>query len=351
MKHRTPLLLVLALVMIATGTSTALATPVVRILFFTGNVSVKSGGTTNKARIGQMLEAKDEVTLTGNATLQLSVDGKVVKYTKPAKVKVADAIKRAGSGENLVVANTVRTLAGASGADRNDRTSVAGATRADDSSQILTQVRDKAVDEAGRTVEDEITRRTGIENPGQVLTDARNTLAGQPLLVLEPRSTAVPGGPITFRWLRNPDVTSLKVTVKDYMGEEVFSQTTTDTFVVWQNPTLLPEAIYSWSLDDPGNVLRTASASFHQLSADATGELQRGEADIKKELGKDNPALPLILGAYYSDHGCYGAAARAYTSGAMQTREHRDEFMERAVEEYRYNMFMTPEEVQRIYRR
>src|ERR1044072_6481411 len=120
MKHLIPLLSLLVLVMMAAATTATLAAPVVRILFFTGNVSVKSGGATGKARIGQVLEAKDEVTLTGNASLQLSVDCKVGKYTKAGKVQDENAIKRARSSENIVVANTVRTLAGASGADRNN---------------------------------------------------------------------------------------------------------------------------------------------------------------------------------------------------------------------------------------
>jgi hypothetical protein len=325
--------------------------PVVRVLFYTGDVTVKSGGSTDRAKLGQSLTAKDEVTLSGNATLQLSINGKVIKYSKPMKLRVADAIKRAGQGENLVVANTLRTLAAASGADRSGRTSVAGATRADDTSHLLSEGERRAKEEAASKVNSEVGSRIGIEDPLGTLTKAHDLLRGEQMVILEPRSTAVEKGGVQFRWLRNADAQSYVVSVKNYTGDEIFRIETKDTMAVWESPQIAPEAIYNWSVEDPDNALRNASATFHQLSDAEDADLKHGISAIRKELGESNPALPLMLGAFYSDKGCYGEAARCYTEGALKSQEHFDDFMSRAIDEYQYNMSMPENELQAVYRR
>jgi len=322
----------------------------VRILFYTGDVSVKSGRSSAKASIGQQLGSKDEVTVGRGGTLQLSVNGKVIKYNRAGRVKVADAIKRAGSGENTAVANTVRTLAAASGADREKRTSKAGATRIDDSSAITAEQRRRMRDEITNAANDELRNRTGIKDPlGEAQRAARLIFGEDDMIILEPRASAIPSGPVRFRWLRSPTAGSYIVSVRDYRGEEIFRSETTDTSLVWEHPALTPEVVYTWSLIDTRNNLHRTGAIFHGLSDSADAALHAGTEAIRSELGADNPALPLILGAFYADAGCHGEAARLFTEGAKFNGQHFDEFMRRACEEYRYGMYMPDEEVSAIY--
>jgi hypothetical protein len=325
--------------------------PVVRILFYTGNVTVQSGGASSRAQLGQALTAKDEVVIGSGASLQLSVNGKVVKYNAPLKLRVADAIKRAGNGENMVVANTVRTLAAASGTARSSRTSVAGATRADDSSHLIEDTRQHVTTQATSTLNTEIANRTGIDDPAAVLNRAKELVTGENLVVLEPRSTAIPDGPVIFRWLRSPGTAGYVISVKNYVGDEVFRTTVHDSMFVWTGASLTPEAIYNWTLEDENNSLRNASASFHQLDAAADGDLKKGEKELRKEIGEKNPALPMVLAAYYSENGLFGEAARFYTLAALQSPEHFDELMERASDEYKFNMYLSDQEINAIYRR
>jgi hypothetical protein len=325
--------------------------PVVRILFYTGNVTVQSGGASSRAQLGQALTSKDEVVIGSGASLQLSINGKVVKYNSPLKLRVADAIKRAGKGENMVVANTVRTLAAASGTGRSSRTSVAGATRADDSSHLLEDTRQHVSTQATSTLNTEIANRTGIDDPGAILNRAKELVTGEDLVVLEPRSTAVPNGPVIFRWLRSPGTAGYVISVKNYVGDEVFRTKVQDTMFVWTGGSLTPEAIYNWTLEDEGNSLRNASASFHQLDAATDNDVKKGEKELRKEVGEKNPALPIVLAAFYSEKGLFGEAARYYTLAALLSPEHYDELMERASDEYRYSMYMSEPEVNAIYRR
>jgi hypothetical protein len=264
---------------------------------------------------------------------------------------VADAIKRAGNGENMVVANTVRTLAAASGTARSSRTSVAGATRADDSSHLISDTRQHVATQATSTLNTEIANRTGIDNPAAVLNRAKELVTGENLVVLEPRSTAIPDGPVIFRWLRSPGTAGYVISVKNYVGDEVFRTTVHDSMFVWSGANLTPEAIYNWTLEDENNSLRNASASFHQLDAAADGDLKMGEKELRKEIGEKNPALPMVLAAFYSEKGLFGEAARFYTLAALQSPEHYDELMERASDEYRYNMYLNDQEINAIYQR
>lgn len=344
------LLHILIITLLATISAVAQNTTV-RILFYTGTVTVKAGKNTGPATLGQQLGAKDEITIGRGGTLQLSVNGKVIKYNQAGKVKVSDAIKRAGSGENAAVANTVRTLAAASGADREKRTSQAGATRMDDSSTIIAEQKKRIQDEITTAANNELRNRTGIDDPlGKASEAARLILGEDDMIILEPRSCAISSGPIRFRWLRSPTAGGYIVSVKNYLGDEVFRRESSDTSLLWEAPSLAPDIVYTWSLIDARNSLHRTGTTFHRLSDSADAIVRTGAEDIRRELGADNPATPLVLGAYYADVGCYGEAARLFTEAAAASTQHYNEFMSRACEQYRYGMFMPEEEILAVYR-
>ena len=324
----------------------------VRVLFFTGNVTVKTSRGSQKAAIGQQLAPRDEVSIAKGGTLQLSINGKVIKYTQPAKVKVSEAIKRAGKGENVAVANTVRTLAAASGASREKRSSQAGATRATDSSRLTAKEKKRLKEEAKKAANDELRERTGIDDPlGRAEEIATMITGKEDMIILEPRATAVSSAPLRFRWLRSPTAGSYIVSVKNYLGEEVYHMETPDTAVTWDAPKLAPEAIYTWTLTDSRNNLHKTGALFHRLGDSLDATVLNGAEAIRRELGADNPALPIILAAFYADNGCYGEAARFYTEAALASSQHYDDLMGRACEQYQYQMYMQEGEMKAIWER
>ncbi len=341
-------LLLLSLFLLSSAAALA-EEAVIRILFFTGNVTVTTKGGSQPAKIGQVLSGKDVVVLAKGATVQLSVNGKVVKYTKPMKLKLADAVKRAGKGENAAVANSVRTLAAASGAAREQRTTRAGATRARDTANLLANAQQNGTDAVTREANSELGRRTGIDDPLGKARGVYDMLDGEPMVVLEPRSTAVPRGPVQFRWMRTPGVPRYVVTVRNHLGAEVFRVETADTGVLWTAPVLEPDAVYRWTLENATNPLNRSTVSFHQLNASADEALRTGEAEIRKEFSPgDEPALMLVLAAFYADHECFGQAARLYGECASKSPQHWEELMDLAREQYVYNMFVPEEEVQRV---
>lgn len=348
------LLLGATLLLLLAATAPAAADDVVRILFFTGDVTVKSAGKMSAPKIGQAVGKKDVIILKGNATLQLSVNGKVLKYNKPAQLKVADAIKRAGRGENEAVANSLRTLAAASGAGRENRTSEAGATRATapiDSSQLLADAKRKAMGAVKAEANSEIGKQIGIDDPLGKAAGLMDYLRGDKLIVLEPRSTAISSGQVTFRWLRTPGVTRYSVTVRNYLGDELFKTSISDTQAVWSAPSLQPEAVYTWTLQNEDNPLNRSTSSFFQISAQKDAELHAGEQALLKELGQtEDPATMMMLGALYADVGCYGQAARYFTLSAIKAPEHRQELLGMAREQYLYNIVMPEEDVAIICR-
>ena len=320
----------------------------VRVLYYTGDVKVVRGGSTTKARLGEQLKQKDKVKIGSSSSLQLSIDGKVLKYSKAMTLKVSDAISRAGKGENSVVANTARTLAGASGAGRNARTSVAGATRASGEEKTglayIDSLEMEAVNTGSMRLNNELESMTGVGDPIGVLRKAADEMKSEALIILQPRSTAVSPGPVRFRWKKAAGVKTYVVTVKNYLGDEVFRSETSDTTLLWNEPGLEPEAIYTWRLNEKSSPSNAYGASFHRLSRSDSAILMQGIAGIIQELGPENPAVPLILGTFYSDIGCYGEAAETFTDGALASEDHAGTFWEMACEQYLFNMFVPVEE-------
>ncbi|HVZ37994.1 MAG TPA: hypothetical protein VHI13_01860 [Candidatus Kapabacteria bacterium] len=319
----------------------------VRVLFYTGVVNVNGS---SKPSIGQQLGPKDELTVASGATLQLSVNGKVIKYSQPMTVRVADAVKRAGKGENAAVATTVRTLAAASSSN-HDHTSQAGATRVEGGSEALDKAENSAKEDAREEADSRIREHTGL-NGGLETAERLGSVFGnrnELLVILEPRSTAISNGAVRFRWLRTAGVERYVVSVKDYVGNELFHTETSDTTATWDGKDLIPEAIYSWSLSNAGDEQSRVEASFNRLSVAESAELSKASTSVQHELGDDNPALPLVLGALYADHGCHGEATRFYTSGAIATHEQSDEFMQRALEEYSGAIKLRDEEMKALY--
>ena len=319
----------------------------VRVLYYSGDVSVGGSG---KARLGQQLKSDDKVTIGSSSSLQLSVNGKVLKYTSPMTLKISDAIKRAGTGENSVVANSARTLAGASGAGRSARTSVAGATRASgkEETAYFDSLKTESLNTGTMRLNSEVESLTGVGDASGIISQVSEKMKDEALILLQPRSTAVSGGPIRFRWMRTPGVTAYVISVRNYLGEEIHRTETADTSYIWTAPTLNPEEIYTWRLSDRENPRNSFGASFHQLVAGRQEEIRNGMQAIREELGADNPALPMILGSFLSDNECYGEAAEMYTTGAKAGDEHAEMYRELVCEQYLYNMFVPVEEGYRI---
>jgi len=314
----------------------------VRVLFFTGQVTLRG----KPVAIGQQLASNDVIVVGSNATLQLSVNGKVLKYSRPINLKVSEAVRQAGSGENNAVATTVRTLAAVSGASSGGRTSQAGATRIAGDRSGTSATGRAALDQARQLANDELSRRLGIPNAlFRAEEEIRKMYGEDDMLILEPRASGLTIGPIRFRWLRSPTAGGYVVTVRDHVGDKVFEATTNDTTLVWDEPVLTPGVIYSWRLSDQRNSLHDVRASFWQLDRDADGAVKLGLRAITTELGEDNPALPLVLGAYLGDNGCYSEAARYFVTGAEKTPERYKDFIERALDVYALDMGMTPREM------
>jgi hypothetical protein len=250
-----------------------------------------------------------------------------------------------------VVANSARTLAGASGSGRSSRTSVAGATRASGDSGTpgyFDSIKTEAVNTGTMRLNSRVGELTGIDNPIDIIKDAASELKGETLILLQPRSTSVTSGPLRFRWMKATDVNTYVVTVKNYVGKELFRTETSDTTVVWDAPDLRPGVMYSWRLKNKENPLNTYGATFHVLPSNEIDEVERGVESIREELGEDNPAMPLIIGSFYSDHGCYGQAAEVFSAGAARSDEHAELYHEMACEQYLYNMFVPVEECYKI---
>ncbi len=325
----------------------------VRVAFFSGTVNVKSGSTTSKARLGQQLKKNDRVIVGRGATLQLSVNGKVLRYTKKVTLKVSDVIKRAGNGENSVVANSVRTLAGASGAGRSSRTSMAGATRAgEEGSQTgyFDSVRTDAVNTGTMRINGELSDITGIDDALGQLSKASDRMKREAVVILQPRATAVTHDPLLFRWKGSSDISTYIVTVHSHTGEELYRVETTDTAHTWAGSSSLErEAIYTWRVADRDRPSNKWGATFHLLSESENREVVEGRAAIVEELGgEENPALVMLLGSFYSDNHLYGQAAELFTHGSVTQAEHAGTYQELACDQYLYNMYMPLEEVYKV---
>lgn len=314
----------------------------VRVVFYTGTVTVKA----RSIAIGQELSRSDVVAIGANATLQLSVNGKVLRYNKQTSLRIADAIRQAGNGENTAVANTVRTLAAASGAEAGRRTSQAGATRFDGDRAEATAAARVSLNDMRNLANQELSKRLGIDNALFRFEEEVKSLYGEDdMLILEPRACASTIGPILFRWLRSPTAGGYVVTVRDHLGDKVYEATTNDTSVVWNAPTLVPGVLYSWKLSDQRNSLHSVQAHFWQLDQSSNAAVTAGLAAIRLELGNDNPALPLVTGAFLQDNACYGEASRAYVTGAEETPERYKDFVDRALDVYAYDLGMSLHEL------
>lgn len=335
------------------GAAADAAAQTVRVVFFSGVVTVKSGGRSVAPKLGQQLKASDQVVVGSGGSVQLSVNGKVLRYTKPATVKVSDAIARAGTGENSVVANSVRTLAGASGAGRSSRSSVAGATRAGEEGEqtgYFDSVRTDAVNTGMMRVNGELSEATGINDALGALSNAAERMKREPVTILQPRSTAVTHDPILFRWKGSADIGTYVITVQNYLGEEVYRAETTDTFHVWPaGAGLEREAIYTWRIADMDRPSARWGANFHLVSDAEQREIEEGREAIVTELGgEENPAIPMLLGSFYAERDLFGQAAELFTQGAVTQPEHAGTYWEMACDQYLYNVYMPLEEAYRV---
>ena len=343
-----------SLLLLTALSSTELAAQTVRVAFFSGSVTVKSGTKSTKARLGQQVKKNDKVVVGRGATLQLSVNGKVLRYTKPATLKVSDVIKRAGSGENSVVANSVRTLAGASGAGRSSRTSMAGATRVEGEGAetgYFDSIRTDAVNTSTMRINGELSEATGIDDALGLLTRAVDEMKRESIVILQPRSTGVTHDPLLFRWVGSADITTYVVTVMDHLGNEIYRAETKDTAHLWNEAaaTLSREAIYTWRVADKDRPGNRWGATFHLISDENNKKMVEGKAALLEELGgTENPAHVMLLGSFYSDNDLYGQAAELFTTGAITQPEHAGTYRELACDQYLYNIFMPLEEAYRV---
>jgi len=337
-----PIVIALALLPV-TALLAAAQPPDVRILFFTGNVTVRGGKAAQPAAIGLALSARDLITIPKGGSLQLSVNGTILPYTQGAKVRVSDAIKRAGTAGNPLIADVLRTIDSAGEAGQSPEPAPAA-------TEGVTANKRRKGSTRGEVAA--TSRRRKEPAPPPVPAEPAPAPAGDmgtDLIILEPRSTAVPSGPVRFRWLRSPSAGRYVVSVKNYLGEEVFSRETTDTAVLWEDAKLPEEVIYTWTLTDKGNTAHNTGAIFHRLNDSSDAALRDGFGVIRRELGPDNPAVPVLLGALCAGAGCYGEAANYFTIGALTTRQHFNALMLRARAQYQNRMYMPDEEAQIVY--
>ena len=328
--HRPVAYLLLALVL--TTTAALAQAPDARVLYYSGNVRILTSGPPREVAIGMGLMAGDILQVGRGGSLQLSVNGKLFKYTQAGRIDMNFLLVSGAKESNPAVLKAMQMLGRSSlAAGRVKPQSAAGGT----------------LGFAGRLLNLSAQEAT-IASYASIETEAREPSS---VILLEPRSTAVTRGPVRFRWLSTSTDTLFQLLVHDRFGNEVFRAETGDTTVVWEGASqaLFPESEYTWTLSGVHDPAVSASASFHKLN-DIKGTIaEGGESQIRLELGSDNPALPLVLGAHFANNGCFGEAARWFTTAAEKNPHFYDDFMLLARAQYRGMMGMPEGEVREIY--
>lgn len=303
--------------------------PVPQVLFYNGQVTLKTDAGEQAIRIGQELSPEDQVIVAKGSSLQISLNGKVVTLgARRGPQRVGDAIASVGEQSNPGVARAIETLAGATRIFHilNDEAAIPLMASLDGGT--------------GTPIADEA---DGVLALPKTVHMAR--LRNSQPVILEPRMTAVTRGPLRFSWLGTSNIDTYLVRVFDRYNEEVFRYQTTDTTFVWEGATLFAESEYTWELSSASDTVRTIKASFRRLNDLAGMAVEGGESQIRLELGNNNPALPVILAAHFASRGCNADAARYYLEGARRNPEHASLLIALAVEQYRSSMGVSDSEL------
>jgi hypothetical protein len=303
--------------------------PDIQVLFFNGEVALKTDGGEQSIRIGQELSADDQLLVGKGASIQVSVNGKVVVFgPRRTPQRVGDLIATVGDQSNPGVARSIETLAAA--------TRLIEINAEEESFPLLASLDGGGTTAVAQESEGTIALPTKIR-----VARLRNT---QPV-ILEPRATAVTRGPLRFSWLGTSTIDTYLLRVRNRYDEEVFRTTTTDTAFIWEGATLFAESEYTWELSSVDDTLTPVKAGFRRLNDLAGMGVEGGESQIRLELGNNNPALPVILAAHFASRGCYADAARQYLEGARRNPQHAAMLVALAVDQYRNNMGVTESEL------
>lgn len=273
----------------------SVAAPDVRILYYTGEVSIVGDTLLPHASIGRELGADDVVRIGRGSSLQVVVDGNVLRYDRAGRVAVASMLRSAPKTVNHEVRDAVRYLA---------------TLRSESLLKYVGPV--------------ELRRKTSTPRLGR-------------LVQLEPRSTPVLRAPLVLRWLPRKDASGYLVRIENHYGDEVFRAVTSDTSFVWDDAgaNLYPGTSYTWTLATLDDTTSAVSSSFRPLDDLAGTRAVAGESKIRLALGNTNPALAMVLGAHYGRIGVYNESVRNYVVAATRLPEHAEMLLSLADQIYR----------------
>lgn len=330
----TPARLASILLLFVALSATALAgDPVIQVLFYNGQVTLKNDGAEQSIRIGQELSIEDQILVGKGSSIQISINGKVATLgARRTPQRVGDALEKIGEQSNPGVARAIENLASA--------TRLLQIHHQEESIPLLASLDGGA----GAPIDEEA--EEGILTLPKTVRMAR--LRNSQAVILEPRATAVTRGPLRFSWLAAANVDTYLVRVRDRYNEEIFRYQTADTTFVWEGATLFAESEYTWELSSVDDTLTPVKASFRRLNDLAGMGVEGGESQIRLELGNNNPALPVILAAHFASRGCHADAARYYLDGARRNPEHAQMLIALAVDQYRSNMGVPESEIDAI---
>lgn len=291
--------------------------PEVRVVYFSGDVSLVDTAGPLAISFGRSIDSIHTVVVARGGSVQLAVDGRLVEITRPGKIRRAEIIRRAKGEPNEELMAALRAID-----VHADAVSSSAVGPAKMEAALVAALAPSS-------------RAVGASATGEIVP-------------LEPRSTGVTRGPLRFRWLRSADSATYRVVVRDRFDVEVLRTETTDTTFVWESAVLFAGSEYTWTIADVRDTSDVATATFHRLDDLRGMRLEGGESRIRLALGSENPALPLMLGAHFALHGCYGDAVRQFTTAALRTPEHFDRFLRLARTLYATNIGLTATELEHV---
>jgi hypothetical protein len=289
----------------------------VRVIYYSGDVAVRDTATALPIAFGMLVDSLHSIVVGRGASVQVAVDGRVVVLERPGRFSRAEIIRRAGGEKNEELMAALRLLA-----EKADVTSSSAVSPARLQAAFAAAIAPSA--------------RTAASAPTGML------------VPLEPRNTAVTRGPLHFRWLNGASGATYRVVVRDRFDQEVLRHETSDTSFVWESAVLFTGTEYTWSLARVDDSSAAVASTFHRLDDLQGMRLEGGESRIRLALGSENPALPLALGAHFAGLGCYGDAARQFTTAALRTPEHFDRLLRLAREQYASNIGLSAGELEHV---
>ncbi len=297
----------------------------VRIVCFEGSVHLQHDSVEEAASVPRRLDSNIIVEVGRGGSIELSVNGAIVHFRGRRRLRYSTIVDAAGDRSNAAVERSLLELDDlrpeVDSMMAAETLQSASRSNGDSTGGDLTGIGRLAADRSDSATVDD----------GSIIASAAAQLQRQigalpdTLLILQPRSTTVLRAPLEFRWLRHDGVDTFAIRVVNELGQVVLRTRTRDTSFVWQDAAahLFPGVHYTWTLADAGDTNRTVSARFHPADDVLGPRAESGESSIRLELGNDNPALAMLIGAHYQRLGFYNEASRFYTVAARQLPQQR----------------------------